>query len=152
MVSENVPNHEDSLLRCGQFHQGLALFYIDSQWLLYENVFSGFKSRFGHFVVGDGRSRQSDSSDRRIREDCAVFGEELDAFIFVLAGRLDRFLGITERAQRAQFVKITNQVFAPVTNSYDGYVSHGFSGWPFSHECLPLPGGLIPAGQRTWQL
>ena len=123
-------------LRCGELDELLAVPDVDRQRLLDEHVLAGFERRLGHLVVRDRRRRERHghrSTDRTARREnrCRTRRPGIRCW----QSRLDGALGVAERGQRSELVKVSNQILAPVADADDGDART--FGYALAHESAP---------------
>src|SRR5713101_5027965 len=128
MIEEDMANHENPAFGLGQFHQLLAMPYIDCQRLLDQDILARFERCFRHLIVTYRRCGQGHSGYGRIAEQAGIVRAKLDALESPLVGRLDRRIRVAHCLQRAQFVEVAHEILAPIADARYSYPHARFSG------------------------
>src|SRR5438552_19119964 len=89
-----------------------------------------------HVVVVVVLRVQRDRNNRRVRHHRAEFPAESDVLVFRPTPFFNRFVRVTNNTQRVEFVEVTNEVLAPVTNPDDREVDLSPTDRSVFHEFL----------------
>ncbi len=117
MVAKNVPDHQDASFGLGQLDQLAALRDLDGERLFHKDILARVEGQPRHFKMRDSGRGQGHGLHGLILQHLFQTASEGDPRIFLMANGFETGVGVTNRMQRAQLMKIAHQIFSPISHA-----------------------------------